>query len=354
MHLLAILVALLSSSVRQAPAPPPAPPAAPAGSATEPLVRERVIEAPIEELWRVFSTGEGFTKLGPAQAEVDLRLGGRIRTHYDPQGVLGDDGTIENEILAFEAPRMIAFRIAKAPKGFPFPEAKESTWTVVTLTDVGAGRTHARIAMLGWTGDAESQAMRAFFASGNEWTLQKLASAWDASAAPKAEARAHAEDPLAPVALEAVVAAPRSDVWRAWTTPAGWKDFFGAEAKIGARPLEELEILFFPSAPPGQRGAEGCQVLSFVPEQMFSFTWSAPSKFPRARAERTWVVVELDALSPATTRVRLRHLGFAELAAAHPEDAKEWWEVRAYFTQAWPRVLGALTERFAPQRAASR
>jgi uncharacterized protein YndB with AHSA1/START domain len=343
MHLPAILVALLSSPVLQAPAPPA--PAEP--PSTEPLVRERVIEAPVEELWRVFSTGAGFTKLGPAQAEVDLRIGGRIRTHYDPQGVLGDEGTIENEILAFEAPRMIAFRIAKAPKGFPFPEAKGSTWTVVTLTDVGAGRTHARIAMLGWSADAESQAMRAFFASGNEWTLRKLASAWDPSAAPKAEARAHAVDPLAPVELEAVVAATRSDVWRAWTTAGGWKDFFGAEARIGARPLEALEILFFPSAPAGQRGVEDCRVLSFVPEEMFSFTWSAPPKFPRARAERTWVVVELESLAPATTRLRLRHLGFAEQAAAHPGDAKEWQEVRAYFTSAWPRVLGALTERFA-------
>jgi len=90
MHLPAILVALLSSPVLQAPAPPA--PAEP--PSTEPLVRERVIEAPVEELWRVFSTGAGFTKLGPAQAEVDLRIGGRIRTHYDPQGVLGDEGDI--------------------------------------------------------------------------------------------------------------------------------------------------------------------------------------------------------------------------------------------------------------------
>lgn len=36
--------------------------------------------------------------------------------------MLGDDQTIENEILAYEPPRMIAFRIHKTPANFPFKD----------------------------------------------------------------------------------------------------------------------------------------------------------------------------------------------------------------------------------------
>jgi uncharacterized protein YndB with AHSA1/START domain len=316
------------------------------------LVEEGIVAAPVADVWSVFSTGEGFKKLGPAQAEIDLRVGGRMRTHYDPKGRLGDEGTIENEILAFEPQRSIAFRIHQPPKAFPFPGAWKSTWTVVTLDDLGGARTHVRIAMLGYDDTAESQAMRAFFATGNAWTLQKLQSTCGAAVAP-APADAHASAPLAPVVLETIVSAAREDVWRALTTAEGWRSFFGAEATIGSMPGDPFEILFDPKAPSGARGSEGCTLLSSIPGEMVSFTWNAPPQFARARAERTWVVVDLAALSGTTTRVRLRHVGFDAQAGAHPAAAREWEEVRAYFAAAWPKVLGALAGHFATPVAAA-
>jgi hypothetical protein len=81
---------------------------------------------------------------------------------------------------------------------------------------------------------------------------------------------------------------------------------------------------------------------------MISYTWNAPPKFPFARGQHTWVVVTFEALSPATTRVRLRELGFREMAASHPEQRAEVEQVRAYFASAWPRVLAALAARLAP------
>ena len=43
-------------------------------------MNEGVIDAPIEEVWKIFSTSEGYKALGPALAEVDLRIGGTIRS----------------------------------------------------------------------------------------------------------------------------------------------------------------------------------------------------------------------------------------------------------------------------------
>lgn len=138
------------------------------------FVNEGVIPAPIEEVWKVFSTSEGYKTLGPALAEVDLRIGGLIRSRYRADGTLGDAETIENVILAYEPPTMIAMRIHKTPATFPFKEAWKNPWTVMTLTPLDGGRTQLRVTSLGYGADEESLAMRRFFAAGNQQTIETL------------------------------------------------------------------------------------------------------------------------------------------------------------------------------------
>lgn len=138
------------------------------------FVNEGTIQAPIAEVWKVFSTSEGYRAVGVALAEVDLRVGGVIRSRYKANGALGDDETIENAILAYEPPNMIALRIQKPPKTFPFKEAWRQPWTVMTLRDLGAGRTHMRVTSLGYGTDPDSVAMRKFFEHGNQETIETL------------------------------------------------------------------------------------------------------------------------------------------------------------------------------------
>jgi uncharacterized protein YndB with AHSA1/START domain len=146
------------------------------------FVNEGTVNAPINEVWKVWSTSEGYKAVGVALADVDLRVGGLIRARYAADGTLGDDQTIENEILAFEPPRMIAIRIHKTPSNFPFKDAWKHTWTVVTLTALPDGRTHVRAASLGFGTDAESLAMRRFFERGNAQTLDTLAARFERTA----------------------------------------------------------------------------------------------------------------------------------------------------------------------------
>jgi uncharacterized protein YndB with AHSA1/START domain len=144
-------------------------------AAAEPQVTEGFINAAAPEVWRVFTTAEGYKLTGAAHAEVDLRIGGSIRSHYDPKGRLGDGETIVNEILAYEPERMLALRIKQAPAGFPHKEAIDGTWTVIYLNPAGDHMTQVRIIGLGYTDSAQSQAMRKFFADGNRWTLDHVA-----------------------------------------------------------------------------------------------------------------------------------------------------------------------------------
>jgi uncharacterized protein YndB with AHSA1/START domain len=138
------------------------------------FVNQGVVDAPVEEVWKIFATSEGYKVLGPALAEVDLRIGGTIRSRYRADGTLGDAETIENTILAYEPPRMMATRIAKTPATFPFKEAWKPTWTVVTLVPVDGGKTLVRAASLGLGTDEESVAMRRFFEAGNQSVIANV------------------------------------------------------------------------------------------------------------------------------------------------------------------------------------
>ena len=142
--------------------------------AAEPQVTEGFINAPVAQVWSIFTTSEGFKATGVAHAEVDLRVGGTIRSHYDLKGTLGDPGTIVNEILAYEPQRMLAIRIKEAPANFPYRNAMKSTWTVIYFTPSG-DMTHLRIVGLGYQDDPESLEMRKFFERGNRFTIDHLA-----------------------------------------------------------------------------------------------------------------------------------------------------------------------------------
>jgi uncharacterized protein YndB with AHSA1/START domain len=141
----------------------------------EPQVTEGFVNAPVAEVWRLFTTSEGYLATGAAQADVRLAIGGEIRSHYNPDGKLGDAETIVNEILAYEPQRMLTIRIKQAPASFPHRNAVAGTWTVIYFTPSGENMTHVRIVGLGYDDTPASQAMRKFFAEGNRWTLDTVA-----------------------------------------------------------------------------------------------------------------------------------------------------------------------------------
>jgi uncharacterized protein YndB with AHSA1/START domain len=149
-------------------------PASVAGQEAPSFVNEGIVDAPVADVWKVWTTSEGYRLVGVALADVDFRIGGLIRSRYSASGTLGDAETIQNRILAYEPMRMIAMRIDKPPASFPFKEAWKNTWTVVTLTPLSDGRTHVRAASMGFGSDQESVAMRRFFERGNDETLKTL------------------------------------------------------------------------------------------------------------------------------------------------------------------------------------
>ena len=155
-----------------------------------------------------------------------------------------------------------------------------------------------------------------------------------------AASRASAVPPT-PVKKAVIVAASETDVWAAWTTVEGAKTFLAPGARIDARPGGPYEIWFFPEAPEGSRGCDGCTVISVDAPRRLVFTWSFPPSIPelRDKGTRARVTVELLPASVAgTTLVSLVHDEFPEGEAG----AKG----RAYFETAWDVVLARLQQRF--------
>lgn len=133
---------------------------------------------------------------------------------------------------------------------------------------------------------------------------------------------------------EMTIRAPADEVWLAWTEADRFRAIYADEESPLAANIDlaiggRFEWLF-----DGEVGSNGCQVLSYLPGRMLSFSWNAPPTQPESRERSTWVVVELEPVDATATRVRLTHLGFGE--------EPHWDETVAYFEGAWEHVL----ERF--------
>lgn len=135
------------------------------------------------------------------------------------------------------------------------------------------------------------------------------------------------------IVKKALVPLPVSQVWDKWTTSDGLLSFFGEKNNIEMLPGGKYEIYFLMDNPYGLRGSEGCEVLSYLPNKMFSFTWNAPPSFPEIRKSdyKTWVVIEFEESGDLQTQLTLTHLGW-------PEN-KTWNPVFDYFDHAWGTVL---------------
>lgn len=143
-------------------------------AASRTLEHEAIIDASAATIWNAWTTSEGFASWAVAKAEIDLRLGGEMRTSYNPQSNLNDDSTIVNRIISFQPQRMLSIQNVKAPAGFKNAELFQSTWTVIYLDPLSGDRTQVRIVGMGFGEGPQWDDLYAKFKAGNQWTLDKL------------------------------------------------------------------------------------------------------------------------------------------------------------------------------------
>ncbi|MFN8605985.1 MAG: SRPBCC domain-containing protein [Vulcanimicrobiota bacterium] len=125
-------------------------------------------------VWKALTSTEGVLQWQVALADLRLEPGAIWRTRYKADGVLGDEGTIENRLLTFDPERMYSIQIARPPKGFPFMNIYREMWTVVYLEELDPQLTRVTARSLGLPDSQEGRAMGDFFEKGNRYTLAEL------------------------------------------------------------------------------------------------------------------------------------------------------------------------------------
>lgn len=156
----------------------------PATDADDRVVFVAEVEADLDDVWDAFTTNEGLRMWMAPLVEIDLKVGGTIKSNYNPSGEIGDEGTIVNTILAYDPKHMLALKATGYPEGFPFAEAAKATWSVFYFEAVGDTTTVITIVGLGYTDSEDSRKMRDFFEPANAELLRRLGVALAARSAP--------------------------------------------------------------------------------------------------------------------------------------------------------------------------
>lgn len=265
---------------------------------TRVLRHEATVNASPAQVWEKFTTKAGIESWMVPLAEIDLRVGGQMKTTYSKEQGIGGPGTIVHTLLAYDPERMLTWRLDKAPDSAPpHIKAMVGTWWTLYLEPVGERRTRVNITQAGYRdGELWDQAI-AHFDRGNAWTLQQLVKAFPDNALDE-KVSLHQIGPI-----EMVVPATPEQAFAAVASEAGLSKWAAPGAKVELKLGGAYEIWFAPQNPPGRRGMENTKVLSYVPNEMIAYTGGYTCKWMMENQERPWAVYRIQRVDAKQVKV---------------------------------------------------
>ena len=148
--------------------------AQPSSAETDDYVREAVLTGPTDLVWELLTTESGIRSWLAPHAAVDLRVGGLVKTHQDPEGRLGDPQTAVSRVIALNPKKAFSFRLEKAPKGYPLASMIEGTWYGVALESLPGAKTKIRCKGNGLATGWMSSMVRPVFNQGVDMVFDHL------------------------------------------------------------------------------------------------------------------------------------------------------------------------------------
>lgn len=137
------------------------------------LRHEIIVNAPLQEVWRAFTTTEGLKEWRTPTVRIDFQRGGKLYQHFRKGATLQDDDTIINNILSYLPMVMISFDV---PTHLVNPMVGEENrlWSVIQFKELGKNRVQVVESVLGWREGTEWDKAYAFFERGNAFLLNCL------------------------------------------------------------------------------------------------------------------------------------------------------------------------------------
>ena len=110
--------------------------------------KEVVVAAPIEAVWKSWTTKAGIESFFAPEAEIEPRVGGAFHIHVNPFGEPGMKGADDMRFMALQPPKMLSFDWNAPPS---LPEIRQQrTFVVVRLADVDGKTTRVTLHHTGW------------------------------------------------------------------------------------------------------------------------------------------------------------------------------------------------------------
>ena len=116
------------------------------------LEKQAVVNAPIEEVWKAWTTTEGVKSFFAPDAKVEAKYGGLFEIYMNPYAEPGMRGADDMRFMALEPPTMLSFTWNAPPS---IPEIRpQRTLVIVRLKSVDEKKTEVTLRQVGW-GDGE-------------------------------------------------------------------------------------------------------------------------------------------------------------------------------------------------------
>ena len=121
------------------------------GAQERALTKQVIVPAPIESVWRAWTTRAGIVSFMAPDAEIEARVGGAFHIHFNPYGEPGLKGADDMRFMALQPKKMISFDW-NAPPHLAETRAQR-TFVVVRFERVADRLTRVSLHHTGW-GDA--------------------------------------------------------------------------------------------------------------------------------------------------------------------------------------------------------
>ncbi|MFN3137621.1 MAG: SRPBCC family protein [Allomuricauda sp.] len=139
------------------------------------LIQELTVKAPIDSVWNAYTTKRGWENWAVPLAEVDLKVGGYIKTNYNEQGKIGDSTTIVTHIINYVPKRLLTLQ-AEIADNFPefMKDDAKDFYNVIYFDELENGHTYIKSFGIGYKNNPKYLSLMDYFIPANEKTLMNL------------------------------------------------------------------------------------------------------------------------------------------------------------------------------------
>jgi uncharacterized protein YndB with AHSA1/START domain len=269
-----------------------------------------VLTAGPGDVWAALTTKEGIEGWLAPHAELDLKLGGLLRTQMDPALTLESPGTRAQRVVCYEPWRLLSLAFEAMETDPARVKRMAGGVTNILIEAQGKGSTKVTFA---WAGPLTA-AERADFAPAQTMILKSKAESLAKAFEGKAAAETAASRPGRQLTQVFTFKAPVARVWSAFTKKDEVEAWMTPLAEIDLRAGGAFRTHYDKKAKIGDPGTAVQRILTVEPERILAFQSIAPENAPPfvRVACQAWSILYFEPAEGGATRITLTGVNYGE------------------------------------------